>query len=233
MITARAIDAVAFDLDGTLVDSAPDIGHALNTGLREAGLRSFDLDTVRAWIGDGPDPLIARALQAQGRDPHDLALRRRLRAAFDATTLAAPLAQGKVYPGIAELLRLLAGRLPAVVVTNKPTALARAVLQGGGLLQHVQAVYGADTPELRKPAPALLRHAARDLGVPLPGLLLVGDGVADMGAARAAGCPAALVAWGYGQHLVSDEAGLWKVGTPDELLAGLLQRARCRIEFKH
>ncbi len=224
MITVRVIHAVAFDLDGTLVDSAPDISHALNTGLRDAGLQDFDLETVREWIGDGPDPLIARALQAQGLDPHDLPLRQRLRATFDAITLAQPLSHGSVYAGMADLLQQLAGVLPVVVITNKPTPLARAVLAGGGLLQHVQAVYGADTPELRKPAPAMLRHAARELGVSLPGLLMVGDGVADMGAARAAGCPAALVAWGYGQHLVSDEPGLWRVATPQDLHDGLVQR---------
>ena len=60
----RAIRAVAFDLDGTLVDSAPDIQRALNSSLRREGRPRFDLDRVRGWIGDGPDALIARALEA-------------------------------------------------------------------------------------------------------------------------------------------------------------------------
>ena len=84
----RGIEAIAFDLDGTLVDSAPDIRHALNAALEEAGLEHFDLDTVRAWIGDGPDALIAQALCRHGIDA-DGAARDRLRQAFDVHTLAA------------------------------------------------------------------------------------------------------------------------------------------------
>ena len=73
----RRIRAVAFDLDGTLVDSAPDIQHALNAALKKAGLERFDLAAVRGWIGDGPDVLIARALDAQGLNDADDELARR------------------------------------------------------------------------------------------------------------------------------------------------------------
>jgi phosphoglycolate phosphatase-like HAD superfamily hydrolase len=74
----RPIRAVAFDLDGTLVDSAADIGHAVNTALSAAGLQRFDPARVRSWIGDGPDALIARALEAQGVSTDDPALRQAL-----------------------------------------------------------------------------------------------------------------------------------------------------------
>ena len=124
------IAAIAFDLDGTLVDSAPDIGHALNTALADGGLSCFDLATVRTWIGDGPDALISRALAAQDVSPDDAGLRQRLRRGFDEATLAAPLDNGCVYPGIADLLDSLHGVLPMAVVTNKPTRLAQAVLAG-------------------------------------------------------------------------------------------------------
>ena len=73
----HSVQAIAFDLDGTLVDSAPDISHALNQALQAAALPGFDLRQVRAWIGDGPDLLIARALAALRQD--GAALRRRLR----------------------------------------------------------------------------------------------------------------------------------------------------------
>lgn len=211
------VRALAFDLDGTLVDSAPDIGHALNSSLRQAGLGGFDLPRVREWIGDGPDALIDRALAALGA-PHDAALHRRLRRGFDQATLASPLAHGKVYDGIAALLRQLHGRWPLAVVTNKPTPLARAVLDAAGLLAHFSSVHGADALVLRKPAPALLQQAARALGVAAHELLMVGDSAADLLAASAAGSPAVWAAWGYGTQATLPQPPRWRVDTPQQLL---------------
>ena len=215
--------AIAFDLDGTLVDSAPDIAHALNIGLVQAGLPAFDVDSVRTWIGDGPDALIERALSAHHLDASNRpGLRLQLRAAFDQATLAEPLGHGCVYAGIPALLEGLFGRVPMAVVTNKPTALARAVLQAAGLLHYFTSVHGADTAEQRKPAPALPAQAAAQLGVAPAAMLLVGDSPADMNAAHAAGCPAALVGWGYGHHAVADAAPVWRVATATQLLDGLV-----------
>lgn len=220
------IDAIAFDLDGTLVDSAPDIAHALNTGLHEARLQSFDLDCVRSWIGDGPDALIARAMSAQDLDAVSTAvLTPRVRAAFDAATLAAPLRHGAVYDGVAALLEQVGPALPLVVVTNKPTRLACAVLQAAGLLDHFAAVHGADTKAQRKPSPRLLEEAAERLAVPTGRLLMVGDSVLDLRAAQAAGAQAALVLWGYGHQAVPESIDAWRVATPQQLLAGLLHRS--------
>lgn len=215
------VEAIAFDLDGTLVDSAPDIQHALNVALVESGLRHFDLDTVRSWIGDGPDVLIARALKAQGLDLADTALRQRLRLAFDRVTLAAPLSRSYVFPGMRELIAEWHSHFPMVVVSNKPTPLSRAVLDAAGLLGYLKDVRGADTVALRKPAPAMLLAAAEHLQLPPGRLLMVGDGPADMLAAQAAGCPAALVAWGYGGHAVPEGVAPWRVARAEQLHAGL------------
>lgn len=214
----RAVRAVAFDLDGTLIDSAVDIGHAVNAALAAAGLRRFDLATVRTWIGDGPDALIARALAAQGVSSEDTALRQSLRIGFDAATLASPLAHGQVFPGIAALLRRLSdGRYPLAVVTNKPTRLARAVVEAAGLLPWFAQVQGADSASQRKPSPAMLQTTATQLGVAPSNLLMVGDAPPDILAASAAGCPAALVSWGYGAHAVPGGLNPWRVARPEQI----------------
>jgi phosphoglycolate phosphatase len=225
VINLGPIEAVAFDLDGTLVDSAPDIAAALNAALTDAGLARFELATVRRWIGDGPDALIARSLAQQGMAQATETLRARLRRDFDSHTLAAPLAFGEVYPGIADLLARLHGFIPTAVVTNKPTHLARAVLEAAGLHAFTASVHGADTAELRKPAPTMLLDAAQWLTVRRERLLMVGDSAADMLAARDAGCPAALVAWGYGAEAVPAELSAWRVAEPAHLLHALLDRA--------
>jgi len=216
-VEATTLRALAFDLDGTLVDSAPDIGHALNEALYESGFGRFDLEQVRAWIGDGPDVLIDRALQAL-RQGEGVALRKTLRLAFDRSTLAAPLAHGRVFDGIDALLRQLRPAWSLVVVTNKPSPLARAVLDAAGLLPFFSAVYGADEAAWRKPAPAMLQRAAQQLGLATPQLLMVGDSAADMGAAAAAASPAVWAGWGYGGLHSLPTPPRWQAQRPDQLL---------------
>jgi phosphoglycolate phosphatase len=211
------IEAVAFDLDGTLVDSVSDIAHAVNTALIEAGLRGCELDRVRAWIGDGPEALIARALEAQGVSSLDEALRLRLREGFERATLASPLGHGALYPGMADLVRQLHRRWRLAVITNKPTVLARAVLDAAGLLPYFDQVRGADILAQRKPAPFNLLATADAFGIAPSRLLLVGDAPPDMLAAHAAGCPSVLACWGYGAHAVPDHLQPWRVSSAMQL----------------
>jgi phosphoglycolate phosphatase len=219
---SHRIEAIAFDLDGTLLDSAPDIHAALAAAFESAGLAAPPLAAVRGWIGDGPDRLIAEALSAAGRMDADLA--RAMREVFDRHTLAAPVVHGGVYPGIADLLARLYGRLPLVVISNKPSRLGRGVLEAAGILDRFDAVLGADTPDQRKPAPAMLLAAAHRLDIPRSGLLMIGDGPADLGAARRAGCPAIWAAWGYGTTATVELGDALRAETP-AALAPLLTRA--------
>jgi phosphoglycolate phosphatase len=216
------IEAIAFDLDGTLIDSAGGIAHALNAALAEEGLPSFELATVRAWIGDGPDALIARALatcDAAATDTGALALR--LRHGFDAATLRAPMAGSRVFDGILDLVTSLAKQRPLVVITNKPTPLARAVLHEAGLLPFFKSVHGADATAQRKPSPWLLRQAAATLRVEPRRLLMVGDAAVDIAAALAAGSPAVWAGWGYGHAPSQDLVAVQQVAGPHELLQRL------------
>ena len=215
------IGAIAFDLDGTLVDSAPDIAYALNAALVRAGLARFDVDQVRGWVGDGPDVLIDRALAALGHAGATAAQRAELRRGFDQATLDAPLQHGTVCEGVPALVDALRNVLPMVVVTNKPTPLARAVLRAAGLLEAMAGVFGADQAEQRKPGPALLLGAARHLGIAPARLLVVGDGAADLSAAQAAGCPCAHVGWGYGAAALADGTTAWRIATPQALFERL------------
>lgn len=222
MFDPGPVDAIAFDLDGTLLDSAPDIARALDAALDREGLPGFDLATVRAWIGDGPDALIARALAAHGASAADAPLRQRLRSTFDEVTLQAPLLHGFVYEGIEAMLSRLTGVVPMAVVTNKPTALARSVLSAAGLMGCFSSVHGADRAGQRKPAPGLLHDAAAELGVAPGELLMVGDGLTDVHAARAAGCPMVWVSWGYGVPQADAQAHPRRVDSPRELLSLIL-----------
>ena len=222
----KRFDAIAFDLDGTLIDSAGGVAHALNMALAEVGLPGFALGTVRGWIGDGPDALIARALATPAlaaANTYELAAR--LRRGFDAATLRAPMAGSSVFDGIHATLTELAEKRPLVVVTNKPTILARAVLKEAGLLRFFEAVHGADTPLQRKPSPLLLRQAAHAIGVAPARVLMVGDGAVDIAAALAAGSFAAWAGWGYGQMPGEAPAEVWQLAAPQELLLQLAMPA--------
>ena len=220
MSRMNSVDAIAFDLDGTLIDSVGGIAHALNAALADDSLPGFAPDAVRAWIGDGPDALIARALAA-GKRAATGALAARLRLGFDAATLRSPMAGSAVYADIHDLVDELARSRPLVVVTNKPTALARAVLHEAGLLPFFTAVHGADTLQQRKPSPLLLRQAAAGLGVAPDRLLMVGDAAVDIAAALAAGCPAVWAGWGYGNAPTHTPVDIPRLTTPRELLLQL------------
>ena len=191
------IDAVVFDLDGTLIDSAADIAHALNEALAWGGLRGFDLATVRGWIGNGPNALIASALKARGADSTDLALCERLHQRFIEASHAAPFDHGTVYPGVIEALRRLHGQLPLAVVTNKEGRYTRAVLAAHRLGPLFDAVVCGDTFPTKKPDPAGVLHCLAQFGVSCERALFVGDSSIDVATARNAGVAVWVLPYGY------------------------------------
>jgi len=218
-LLARA-RAVAFDLDGTLVDSAPDIAAAANAMLAERGLPRVPLARVVAAIGDGIDALVAQVLEeSAGRAP-------------DAATAAAAgerfrdlyahdlFTASRLFPGVREGLGRLAARgLPVGCVTNKARAFTANLLDRAGLASRLAFVECPESAAERKPAPFLLLKACRDLGIAPAELLYVGDSALDVAAARAAGSPVVLVDYGYNRGCAASQAGADAViGSLEDLL---------------
>jgi len=229
--SSQAILAIAFDLDGTLIDSAADIEHALLVALSGADFIKFDpgdltLAHIRTWVGSGPDGLIKNALIHLGYPESSEVQLENLRITYDQAALLAPLDFGAIFTGIESLLETLQEQLPLLVVTNKPTKLAKAVLKAANLLPFFSSIYGADRPSLRKPLPTMLLQGAADLGISPQRLLMVGDSQVDLDSAEAAGCQAIFVNWGYGQAHNSTKAGHnIKVSSAEALLTALLLKS--------
>lgn len=185
--------ALIFDLDGTLVDSLGGIAAALNAALAASGLPPVPPDRVRGMVGDGPRMLCLRAL---GQARQDEAMLDRVVEEFLKQYVAAPLRDTHLYPGVLEALERLAKR-PLGICTNKGRRLAGLLLEGLGLAPYVTAFVAEDDLPWRKPDPRPLLVLAQRLGAAPAETLVVGDGLQDLRAARAAGMPFCAVLGGY------------------------------------
>lgn len=186
--------AVIFDLDGTLIDSAPDIAAALNVALSQASISPLDLDTVRSMVGGGARMLVERAIAQSGK-PADV---EKLLTVFLQAYGKHPSKRTKVYPGVRQALGALqADGIRLAVCTNKPHDLTLAILENLDLAHHFAVIVGG-TPGLRlKPAPDLLRKVLSGLDVACEDAVMVGDSRADVGAARAASVRVIVISTGY------------------------------------
>jgi phosphoglycolate phosphatase len=186
---------LVFDLDGTLVDSVPDLRAALNQMLRERGRRPLSSPQVKRMVGDGVPPLVARALAASGADPSEAttALPRFLEI-YEAT--AAQLT--RPYPGVPETLMALRRRgYRAAICTNKPQRATIAVLHALGLLSLFDGIAGGDHFPVRKPDPGHLLGLVSEMGARPEASAMIGDNENDAAAARAAAMPLVLMRYGY------------------------------------
>ena len=203
---AQSGATVAFDLDGTLVDTAPDIVAALNFALEAEGCRALPFDEGRLLIGGGVRRLIERGFVAAGLP----ASPERLAGAFDAfiARYEAHLADhSQVYPGVVEALGALQSEgLRLCVCTNKYTDLALALLAHLDLGRFFEAVVGPQGLPAQKPDPRHLEAAVRAAGGDLSRAIMVGDAATDAGAARAAGVPLILMSYGYTETPAADLA---------------------------
>jgi phosphoglycolate phosphatase len=184
-----------FDLDGTLIDSLPDLTNALNEVLRERGYEPLQPQQVKPMIGDGMPALLARGFAARGADAAEAAaVQPRFIEIYErsATNLSRP------YPGVPETLRALRARgYRTAVCTNKPQHATGAVLRGMGLDGLFDGFAGGDRFPVRKPDPGHLLGLIEALGGDQARAAMIGDSENDALSARAAGLPLVLMRYGY------------------------------------
>lgn len=206
---------VVLDLDGTLIDSRIDLAAAVNHVLETLDLPTLPLDTVCTYVGEGARVLVQRALGNGHQAQFDDALAR-----FLEYYSAHLLDHTHPYPGIAETLAALAARgVVLSVLTNKPAAMSRRILEGVGLSARFVAILGGDSLPVRKPDPAGLEHLRTLTATRRAQMLLVGDSVIDLRTARAGAVAFCGVRWGLGLDGLLAEGSERLIAEPHDLLA--------------
>jgi phosphoglycolate phosphatase len=208
---------IAFDLDGTLIDSSADLASAANALIVERGGARLPDGAVVRMVGDGAAMLVKRALTAAGL-PFDAASVERFLALYDERLLETTVA----YAGIREALEALAPHGALAVLTNKPIGPTRKVLAGLGLAPFFASVIGGDSPFGRKPDPAALRHLLSEHRADPGASIMIGDSRVDLETGRAAGTAVCLTRYGFGyQGFDGFVPGARErvVGTPAEISA--------------
>ncbi len=206
----RRFAGYLFDLDGTLVDTAPDIDAALNVALTDAGLPTVDESLTRHWVGHGSRVLVEQALTFHGVPERiqDAASMDAMLATFIEYYGAHIADHSALYPGTLETLSRLGERGAGLaVVTNKLEVLSRRVLDALDLTRHFQAIVCGDTLPVSKPDPAPALHACQVLGVDAADSLFVGDSNTDVECARAAGCAVVCMRDGYNHGTPAEQLG--------------------------
>ncbi len=195
--TPVSVRAIVVDLDGTLLDSAPQLAEAANCMLREIGYAPVPQELLASYIGNGMAWLVKRALTGEMHATPDAALFDHAMPIFE-KHYADLLLGSKPYGGVIEGLEAMrAANLPLGCITNKAARFTGPLLEGAGLAKYFSIVVSGDTLPEKKPHPLPLQHAAGFFGVPVEQLLLIGDSLNDTLAARAAGCPVFCVPYGY------------------------------------
>jgi phosphoglycolate phosphatase len=198
------IRTVVFDLDGTLVDTAPDLINALNFVLTREGLPAVPLEVARAMIGAGARKLIERGLEVDGRPagPGDVT---RLTNDFIDHYAGHIADQSRPFEGLEDALDDLAALgYRFAVCTNKLEWLSKLLLEQLGLSARFSAICGADTFGVSKPDPAILRQTIIRAGGDVASAVMVGDAGPDVGVARRAGIPVIGVTFGYTEVPLAD-----------------------------
>ncbi|WP_312262760.1 phosphoglycolate phosphatase [Candidatus Igneacidithiobacillus taiwanensis] len=208
------------DLDGTLIDTAPDLAASANHVLESLGRPAAPMPVIRGFIGNGVRELMRRALAIEA-EPSEAELEAAM-PAFSRYYGEHLWAHSRPYDGVPETLAALHGKLPLVCITNKAAQFTEPLLEHFGLRRYFDLVLSGDSLPRKKPDPLPLTHAASHFGHAPEAGLLVGDSINDTQAAKAAGMPVVCVSYGYrGDMPLTDLAADAIIDTMPELLAVL------------
>ena len=193
-----AIKAVVIDLDGTLLDTAPDLAEAANRMLAELKLPPIEEALLKTYIGNGVARLIKRVLTRDMNAEPDAALFAKTRPVYEKHYAAVVSLNSRPYPGVVDGLKALkqAGYRLACI-TNKAEKFTLSLLKDAGLHDYFELILAGDTLPKKKPDPMPLMYACEKFGVAPDEMLLIGDSLNDTQAARAAGCYVFCVPYGY------------------------------------
>ncbi len=193
-----AVKMVMIDLDGTLIDTVPDLAAAANRMLADLGRPAWDEVHYRKWIGNGVPRFVKRALTGEMMTEPDAALFEQALAIFRKHYGAAVADRSRPYAGVVEALeRLAAMGFSLACITNKAEAFTIPLLKQLDLYKYFKLVLSGDSLPKQKPDPLPLLHACRHFGITPDHGVLVGDSSNDVAAARAVGMPVICVTYGY------------------------------------
>ncbi|MBF0255200.1 MAG: HAD-IA family hydrolase [Gammaproteobacteria bacterium] len=191
---ATAIQAVFFDLDGTLLDTAPDLAYCLNQSLQRHGRPSLSFEQIRPHVSHGTHALLRAGFGLGPEDPGFAELRDQLLAIYQANLSR----HSRLFAGMDDLLQQLEQRdIAWGIVTNKPAFLTDPLAAELGLDRRCRCIISGDTLPQAKPHPAPILHACALAGAPAEACLYVGDAERDIQAGRAAGVRTLAASWGY------------------------------------
>ena len=210
---------IVFDLDGTLVDTAPDLIDTLNIILGREGMPPVPYEQGRVSIGGGARAMITRGLAAEGRQVSPAELDKMF-TDFIAHYSAHIADRSRPFPGVERVLEALGnGEFILAVCTNKLEGLSRQLLDTLGLSRHFAAICGQDTFAVQKPDPIILRRTIETAGGDAKTAIMVGDSATDVLTARAAGVPVIGVDFGYTEKPISEFGPDCVISHFDELQA--------------
>lgn len=209
---------IAFDLDGTLIDSVPDLAVAVQKALQELALVAPDENSVRDWVGNGAYVLMERALHWALNETPDDTLQQAAYAAFMRHYAAAPNRLTKLYPGVAQALPALKREgYHLALITNKPERFIAPILGHFEVLPLFTICIGGDTLSEKKPSPAPLIHVSNQLDIAPSSCVMIGDSQHDIVAGKAAGFTTIALPYGYnhGEPIESSQPDLLIASLPD------------------